>query len=354
MGIFRRRDDGDGEDLPRHDRAGLRRRAARRPGRDGRNGASGPDERPDDDQPDETFEFLTVRQAARLRSLTRATLAEHGVESEIHADHLLAAGEWRFGLHNLFAICRHTPGGEKAWPAIVRTHVATVVRRSTEPSPADLPAGELLDHAFIRVCGAATMPSLAAFGYHRPLGGELLELIAYDTPDVVSYLTDTEVERVGAEKLRAAGVEHLLAEPFGEVHWLQAPGGARFTVLAGESVHTASRVLVVDDVLRRVLGDADTPNGLLVSVPNRHQLAFHRPEDGSFIRAIEGLARFTVDNYADGVGGISPHLFWRPPRGGMLQQLTEIEGPGHVAVRIDGEFAEIVQRLLGLPPTGPS
>lgn len=319
MGIFRRRNDG-GEDLP------------------------------GDDEPDHTFTFLTVGQAARLRALTRQTFAEHGIESEIHADHLLAADDWRFGLHNLFAICRHAPGGEKAWPALIRSHIEAVMRRREEPSPADLPAAELLDHAFIRVCGAGTIPSMAAFGYHRPLGGDLVELIAYDTPDVVAYLTDAEVERVGADSLRAAGVEHLLAEPFGEVHWLQAPQGARFAVLVGESVHTASRLLTLDDVLRRSLGDTATPHGIVVSVPNRHQLAFHRPEDGSLIRAIEGLTRFTIDSYAGGAGGISPHLFWRPPGGGLLQQLTEIEGPDRVAVRIEGQFAEVVQRLLGLPP----
>lgn len=320
MGIFRRRE-GDGGQLP------------------------------GDGEPDAAFPFLTVGQAARLRALTRQTLAEHGIESEIHPDHLLAADGWRFGLHNLFAICHHSAGGDRAWPQVVHAHVAAVVRRSGEPSPADLPAEQLLDRAFVRVCGAGSLPSMAAFGYHRRIGGDLVELIAYDTPEAVSYLTDAEVERVGADALRAAGLENLLTEPFGEVHWLEAPRGARFAVLVGDSVYTASRLLTLDDVLRRSLGHADSPNGLVVSVPNRHQLTFHRPEDGSLIRAIEGLTRFTIDNYADGVGGVSPHVFWRPPHGGRLQQLTEIEGSGRVAVRIDGEFAEVVQRLLGLPPS---
>lgn len=320
MAIFRRRRDDGGEDLP------------------------------GDGEPDEAFPFLTIGQAARLRALTRRTFAEHGIESEIHPDHLLAADGWRFGLHNLFATCHGTPGGERAWPAVVQAHVAKVVRLGDEPAPSDLSETQLLDRAFVRVCGEATLPSLQAFGYRRPLGGDLVELIAYDSPEAVAYLTDTEVERVGVDALRAAGVEHLLSEPFGDVHWLTAPRGARFAVLLGESVYTASRLLTLDDVLRRSLGHADTPNGVIVSVPNRHQLAFHRPEDGSLIRALEGLTRFTIDNYVDGSGGVSPHVFWRPPAGGRLQQLTEIEGQQHVAVRIDGHFAEVVQRLLGLPP----
>lgn len=308
-------------------------------------------ELPGDGDPDGHFPFLTTGQAARLRALTRATLAEHGIESEIRPDHLLAGDGWRFGLHNLFATCHKTPGGERAWPAVVRAHVAKVVRMGDEPTPADLSAEQLLDRAFVRLCGTTTLPSLTAFGYHRSLGGDLVELLAYDTPDAVSYLTDAEVDRVGADALRAAGVENLLTEPFGDLHWLDAPRSARFAVLVGDSVYTASRLLTLDDVLRRCFGDTDTPNGVVVSAPNRHQLAFHRPEDATLVRAIEGLTRFTIDNYAEGTGGVSPHVFWRPPTGGTLQQLTEIQSPDHVSVRVEGAFADVVQRLMGLPPT---
>jgi hypothetical protein len=323
MGIFRRRHHGGHEELP------------------------------GDGDPDANFPFLTVGQAARLRALTRATFAEHGVESEIRPDHLIAADGWRYGLYNLFATCHATSGGERAWRAVVRTHVERMVRLGGAPSPAELDAEQLLAGAFVRVCSSSSLPAAQAFGYRRPLGGDLVELLAYDSPEAVAYLTDAEVDRVGAEALRAAGVEHLLAEPFGEVHWLDAPRASRFAVLLGESVYTASRLLTLDDVLRRCLGEADTPNGVIVSVPNRNQLAFHRPEDGSLIRAIEGLTRFTMDNYAEGAGGVSPHVFWRPPGGGTLQQLTDIGGPGQVSVRIDGAFADVVQRLLGFPPPAP-
>lgn len=304
---------------------------------------------PGDDEPDQTFPFLTVGQAARLRALVRRTFAEHGIESEIHPGHLQACDGWHFGLHNLFATCHNDPGGERAWPGVVRAHVAKLARINAEPSPAELSAENLLARAFIRVCGESTLPSLAGFGYRRRIGGDLVELLACDSPDAVAYLTDTEVERVGADELRAAGVENLLSEPFGEVHWLDAPGSARFAVLLGDSVYTASRLLTLDDVLRRATGEPDAPHGVLVSVPNRHQLAFHRLTDSTLIGALEGMTRFTIDGFSDGVGGVSPHLFWRPPGGGELQQLTEIERPGEVSVRVEGAFAEVVQRLLDPP-----
>jgi hypothetical protein len=307
------------------------------------------DQQPGDGEPDATFPFLTVGQAARLRSLVRQTFAEHGIESEIHPGHLAAADGWHFGLHNLFATCHNAPGGERAWPGVVRAHVKKLARINAEPSPADLSAEALLSRAFIRVCGQSTLPSLAGFRYRRRVGGDLIELLACDSPDAVAYLTDTEVERVGVDELRAAGVENLLGEPFGKIHWLDAPGSARFAVLLGDSVYTASRVLTLDDVLRRATGESSAPYGVLVSVPNRHQLTFHRLTDATLIGALEGMTRFTIDGYSDGVGGISPHVFWRPPGGGELQQLTTIDKPGEVSVRVEGAFAETVQTLLNRP-----
>ncbi|MDQ1290020.1 MAG: hypothetical protein QG622_3586 [Actinomycetota bacterium] len=301
---------------------------------------------PRDGEPDETFPFLTVGEAARLRAMVREMFAEEGIESEIHPGHLAAADGWHFGLHNLFATCHNTPGGERAWPGVVRAHVAKLARINAEPSPADLSVESLLSRAFIRVCGESTLPSVSGFRYRRRVGGDLIELLACDSPDAVAYLTDTEVERVGADRLRAAGVENLLTEPFGEIHWLDAPGSARFGVLLGDSVYTASRLLILDDVLRRATGDPVSPHGVLVSVPNRHQLAFHRLVDASLVGALEGMTRFTIDGFSDGVGGVSPHIYWRAPGGGELQQLTEIEKPGEVSVRVEGEFAEVVQTLL--------
>jgi hypothetical protein len=310
----------------------------------------GPEELPGDGEPDADFPFLTVGQAARLRARTRAAFAEAGVESTIHGDHLTASDGWTFGLHNLFAGCHAEAGGERAWPKVVRAHVAKAVRLRSEPSPADLPADKLLAHAFIRVCGAGTLPSLDRMGYHRRLGGDLLELLAYDTPDAVAYLSDDEVGRVGVHDLRAAGVENLLTEPFGQVHWLSTPERARFAVLLGDSVYTASRLLVLDDVLRRALGEVDTPNGVVVSVPNRHQLAFHLPADAQVLSAVEGMVRFTLEGYQDAPGGVSPHVFWRPPGGGTLEQLTRLSEGDAVSVRVHGAFAEVVQRLVGLGP----
>ncbi|HEY6796892.1 MAG TPA: hypothetical protein VI248_19655 [Kineosporiaceae bacterium] len=302
--------------------------------------------------PDPDFPFLSVDDAARLRSLTRTAFAELGVETQIHRTHLEAADGHLFGFRNLFVACHDTRGGERAWRRAVRGHAARMIGLREQPSPADLPTTELLDHAVVRVCSESSLPSLDLFGYRRPLGGDLVELLAHDTPAAIAYLTDAEVERAGAGALRAAGVEHLLTEPFGTLHHLRTPQAGRFTVLLGESVHTASRLLTMDDVLRRCYGDASTPCGLLVAVPNRHQLAFHRPTDASLLGVIHGMLQFTVAGFDEGTGAISPHLFWRPPEGGPLEQLTRLDDDSGMLVRIQGRFAAVVEGLLrgGLDP----
>jgi hypothetical protein len=298
---------------------------------------------------DPDFPFLSIDDAARLRALTRDAFAELGIETQIHRTHLEAADGHLFGLRNLFAACHDAGHGERVWRRAVRGHAARMIELRERPSPADLPAPELISRAVVRVCSESALPGPDAFTYRRPLGGELVELLVYDTPTAIIYLTDAEVERAGADVLRAAGVERLLGEPFGEVRRLQAPGGATFSVLAGSSVHTASRLLTPNDLLRRAGADADlgTPDGLLVSVPNRHQLAFHAPADATLLGAIHGMLKFTVSGYDRGTGAISPHLFWRPPEGGPLQQLTLIDEEDGLRVRIQGRFAEIVERLVG-------
>jgi hypothetical protein len=164
----------------------------------------------------------------------------------------------------------------------------------------------------------------------------------------VLLLTDDVVERVGVDALRAAGLHNLLVEPFGGVEWLDA-GDVRFGVVAGESVHTASRLLTVDDVLRRVHGEPDAPHGTLLCVPYRHQLAFHVVRDARVLPTVEAMVRFAIAGYDDGVGSVSPQLFYRSAAGD-LQQLTSISDDGDVEVHVDGAFAQALDHVMGEPP----
>ncbi len=302
-----------------------------------------------DDGPDPTFGFLTVGEAARLRALTRDAFARHGLEVDVHADHLRSDDGAGYGLHNLFALCHNARRGEREWKAIVGEHVARMIRARQGPDLTELSSREILEHAFVRVVSASSLPDLEGFGYRRQVVGDLVELLAYDTPDAVLLMPDDVVARVGVDELRAAGVHNLLVEPFGGIEWLDS-GAVRFGVVAGESVHTASRMLTVDDVLRRVDGEPNAPNGTLLAVPYRHQLAFHVVRDASVLPTVEAMVRFTIAGYDDGVGSISPHLYYRSATG-TLQQLTTLAEDGDVSVHVEGPFADALEAVV---PDGPS
>lgn len=57
--------------------------------------------------------------------------------------------------------------------------------------------------------------------------------------------------------------------------------GSHFDVLTGGSYFIASLALVLDEVVRRYTKDAPAPDGILVTLPHRHQLAFHVIRDRS-------------------------------------------------------------------------
>ncbi len=301
---------------------------------------------PGSDEPDAVFGYLTAAQGARLRALVRQAFAERGIEVTIHPDRVESAGG-QYGLTNLAAHCNAS--SPRRWPTIVGWHVETVLRAVSAPGAADLDDETVLRHVFVRVMGASTFPDLSRFGYRRDLGGDLVELLALDSADSVTMLQDADIERFGVGRLRDAGLVNLLAEPFGGCEQVPVDRAASFTRVVGDSVYTASRLLTMDDVLRRTTGDAEAPFGVLACVPNRHQLAFHVLRDRSVLPVMEAMAQLAATGYGDGVGPVSPYLYWH--HGGGLHQLSHLDG-GELRIEVADEFAGVLDRLLQDPDHG--
>jgi hypothetical protein len=207
---------------------------------------------------------------------------------------------------------------------------------------------EVLANTYLRVLNADSLPSRDAFSYAREVADGLLEVFALDQPETVVMFRDEEVERFGMEALRQAGLTNLLAEPLGGHEVVTGLEDARLHVVMGESVFTASKVLVLRDVLRRTVGDTDTPYGALVCMPFRHQLAFHVPQDASTLPALQSLVTFAANGYDDGVGALSPFVYWW--RDGRLHQLSRADPDGLLRVEVDGDFAAALHELLGHGP----
>jgi len=300
-----------------------------------------------DDTPDDIFTFLTTGQATRLRSLAQQAFAEQGLEVVIAPDHLIGADGTVFGLANLAASCHNAAKGEREWPELVRTHVRVVVAAVRDAVPiSELSREDVLSRVYLRVIGAAALPpdAEARLRYARPVVGDVLEVLVLDSPESVATLQDEDVAQFGLDELKEAGLYNLLREPIAEVERIQVGEAAWLDVVAGESVYTASKMLVMTDLLTRVFGPREYPNGVLVSVAFRNQIALHPIDGPEVVAAVNGIARFAFVGYGDSVGPVSPYAYWW--RDGEFTQLTEPDGEDGVVVVVDEAFAEMLSRLL--------
>lgn len=295
-----------------------------------------------DATPDQAFPFLTVDEAQEVRRLAAQAFASAGREAVIHDDHLAAADGAVYGLWNVAAACKAT-GKRRAWPAVVAAHVDSLV--NVPAGAAERSVEDLLAHAVLRVYGSDTVPlePRDTLTHAREIADGLLEVVVLDTPTTVMMLLDEDVERCGRPELWAAGLEHLVAEPLGDVEQLDLPGGGSVQLVEGESVYTASKVLVLPDVLRQVYGDRAYPDGILVAMPDRHHLLLHPVDDASVLPALQGTASMVAEFYGSAVGGVSPSVYWW--RDGAIERLSSVDDEGHLRIDVRESFGEVLNRL---------
>jgi hypothetical protein len=126
-------------------------------------------------------------------------------------------------------------------------------------------------------------------------------------------------------------------------HLATSDGGA-FDVLLGESVCTASRVLVMDDLLKQAPGvETGTPHGVLATMAIRNQIAIHVIRGRSAVPSSRLMARFALARFSDGAGRLSPNVFWW--RDGRWAQVTQLDTDGTISVIDNPDLTSTIQRL---------
>jgi hypothetical protein len=300
-----------------------------------------PEERPDE-QRDEAFPYFTSRQAARFREVARQGFAEAGLEVTMYADHVIDSSGRVFGLANVAAICRQAEHGEPDWREITSDHARRTVRSMDEPSPFETMSHEqLLAATYLRILATADLGQVDA-SYARPVTDGISEVLNLDLPETVATFLDVHVESLGPlEDLRRAGLANLRRVRV-DGHQLFEHQGGRIEILLGESMFTASTLLILDDVLARQGITDGGVNGVLVAAPYRHQLAFHVIRDLSALPSLGLLASFAHTGFSQAPGPVSPHVYWW--RHGSLRRLTE-HGPQGIGIRVDEELAEVMESL---------
>ncbi|MFD9827997.1 hypothetical protein ACFWXB_11040 [Tsukamurella tyrosinosolvens] len=274
-----------------------------------------------DDQPDPYLELLTIRDADRLRALSRTVLAEKGFEAEVRGDHVLTADGRTFGLDNLMRKVRGA--GPAEWDGVVREHFAAMLR----PPDEEPDEAQMRERIIARLWDVTATDGRMSFDYALEWQPGVAELLAVDYPDRVSILSDGSVREMAPlgpwyDRARRNLWRELTETAEVRVETVEHDGH-RFQCALSESVYTASGALLLADLLSRWVPDIDLSGGVLFAVPFRNQLAFAACSSAE--AALGGLMLlpvFAANGYSDGVGPVSPNVYyWRD---GTVTQISGI------------------------------
>ena len=299
---------------------------------------------PRSQEPDETFPFFTIEQAATFRTLVRDAFGAAGLEVAAYADHVVDSDGITYGLGNVAASCRNDERGEAAWPEITREHAARITEAMREPSPFEtMSQSDLLAATYprlMRTTEASTIPT----SYARPVADGIVEVLNLDLPTTVATWNDQHVADHGPlEDLRRAGMVNLAGVPL-EQHETISHQGASFEVVMGDSMFVATTALILDDVVRRHDPAGIGPDGAFVVMPFRHQMAWHVLRDSTAVLAVQLMTRFAQAGFSDAVGALSPDAYWW--QDGRLERITFPEDDGTTRIEPGPELTETLTRLM--------
>lgn len=290
--------------------------------------------------PDAAFPYWDQPTADQFRALVRASFAESGSEVEVFVDHVVDARGAQFGLGNLAAVCHNDERGRRAWPELVARHVRTIMAGVAAPSPFDVMSEEqILAATYGRVM--PTEDVLPTMSYAREIAPGLSMVFNLDLPESVAYFTDEHVARFGYDLLLRTGKANLSAVTIDERTSLDHERG-RVEVLLGESLFTASLILILEELLRRDHIELDPQIGAFVAVPYRHQLDFHIPRDADAIPSLQLLASFAAAGYRDSAGPVSPSAYWWRPH--AIDRISVLSDDG-IRIEVSPELTEILNQI---------
>jgi hypothetical protein len=300
----------------------------------------------DDGPPDETLTFLSAAAGGRLRAELAAAFAEHGLEMQVFNDHLVDSEGREFGVHNVAAACFGDVRGEVAWPEVIRDHVRMILAGlDALPAVDAMTPDEIRAALYPRLFERAGIPSARMPAYADDFSDDVVEVFNIDLPDTVQMLDDGALERLGGRSaVRPRAMRNLLGVLQGiEVEALSS-GEASFEVVASDSMFTASTVLAMPELLARV-GVLDAPHGVLVAMPYRFQVALHVIRDAAVIPSLNALVGFAAIGFNEGVGPLTPNVFWWHQ--GSFERLTRHTTDGQVSVEVSLEFQAVLEAVVG-------
>ncbi len=291
--------------------------------------------------PDSELPFFTESSANRFRETVREVFAEMGLEVIMEPGHAIDDSGRSFGFWNVATACNDRP--QLAWRRVIRSHLKRVLASFNLPDPFDVLAPEdVATQTFARLYDVEGVPGIEDYP-HREFAPGIVELLALDLPDTVAVFSHDNASKFGGwEALRTQGISNLGQLNVEQLETIPTPGEGSFMSLLGNSVHTASRALLLPGLASELTGQRVREDyGWLMSVPNRHQVVWHIIKDATVVAAVNGMARFAALGYSDSAGPISPHLFWW--NGTCYEQLTYMTEDKGLTIQVSPAFQTVVE-----------
>lgn len=288
---------------------------------------------------DEYLSYLTVAEAREFRRLVEASFARAGHDVTVHVEHVVDRRGTTFGLWNIGAFCRGADPSE--WAGLIDEHVQRV---TTPPvGLSGLTPDEVETALHLRLVDAGSVDA-DELGYARQVAPGLLEVLAVDLPNSVEPLPRGALAGLGRlHDLLELGRDNLRALLAGDGFTARTITGAAgpLTLVTGPSYFTASLALVLPDAIERFTGEVDRGDGVLVAVPDRHELLYlvvDHPRAADALDEMFGMARWAFDQAS---GPLSPNVFWVRAR--RWEQVTSAGG-GTPPVSLRDELESMLSR----------
>lgn len=227
----------------------------------------------------------------------------------------------------------------------VREHLA----RLTEA--ADTDAGSLSPQEFdaaltSRLVSQDDLPVDRRYRYVAPFTEHVAEVLTLDLPGAVVTLDEARLAASGRPLPKLIGLgrrnlqRHLETEKVEVVRFggLRSQGRA----VIGDSPYTASAARFLGEAMLRWMPEADTGNGVVFALPNRHTILLHPCSTAAQIRsALDVLPGEAQRWHAAGPGPLSPHVYHWYHR--EVSVLTFEEPDGSLTV----ETTPLLEGILG-------
>ncbi len=167
---------------------------------------------------------------------------------------------------------------------------------------------------------------------------DLVAVLSLDLPTTVQAVQPADVGATGLseDELWQRAVEQLDDGEAIERAALDEDGLVE--VLVSESHFLASQVLALEELV-----GALPEHGALVALPHRHMLALHPIRDTTVLDAVGVMAPFTVEQFEEGPGSLSPHLYWWHRDGLERIEVDDVAG----AINPPDSFVAMLETLPG-------